>query len=274
MSRKWYSAPYMVWMLSFIVAPLVLVAYYSFTGGENGTVYVSVESLAKVFQPIYLDVLLRSFLLALAATAICLVLGYPLAYILAKLPKNASRILLILCILPMWMNFLLRTYAWKTLLDNNGLINGFLSLIGLPKAQMLYGVGAVIFGLVYNFLPYMVLPIYTVLTKMQSNLVEAAQDLGANSLTVFKKVIFPLSLPGVVSGITMVFMPAVTTFAISRLLGGSQFQMYGDIIEQQFTVTGDWHFGSALSLIMMVLIILGMAVLRRYDKDKEGGMLW
>jgi spermidine/putrescine transport system permease protein len=274
MTRKWYSVPYFIWAAAFIVAPLILVVYYAFTTGPDGSLVFSLESIAKVFQPTYLDVLLRSLLLAVIATAICLILGYPLAYILARLSPRYSRIMLILCILPMWINFLLRTYAWKTLLDNNGLLNGLFKLIGLGQVQMLYDVGAVILGLVYNFLPFMVLPIYTVLTKIQKNLVEAAQDLGAGNFTVFRKVTLPLSIPGIVSGLTMVFMPAVTTFAISRLLGGSQFQMYGDVIEQQFTFTRDWSFGSALSLIMMILILAGMALLRRYDKDSQGGVVW
>jgi len=176
-------------------------------------------------------------------------------------------------VIPMWMNFLLRTYAWLTLLEKNGIINTLISFIGLPKMDLLYNQWAVVLGMVYNFLPFMVLPIYSVLIKIDKSIIEAAEDLGANSRTVFRKVIFPLSLPGVVSGITMVFMPAVTTFVISRLLGGGQFLLIGNLIEELFLKSGEWGFGSALSIIMMILILFSMAIMSRYEKENEGGGL-
>ena len=174
----------------------------------------------------------------------------------------------------MWMNFLLRTYAWMTLLERRGLINTFLSWLRLAPLNLLYTQEAVVLGMVYNFLPFMVLPIYSVLSKIDQQLIEAAEDLGADSVTVFRKIIFPLSLPGVISGITMVFMPAVTTFVISRLLGGGQFTLIGNLIEQQFLYVGDWNFGSAISMVMMLVILLSMGVMSRYDKEHEGGGLW
>lgn len=174
----------------------------------------------------------------------------------------------------MWMNFLLRTYAWLTLLEKNGVINSLISLIGLPKMELLYNQGAVVLGMVYNFLPFMVLPIYSVLIKIDKSIIEAAEDLGANSREIFKKVIFPLSLPGVISGITMVFMPAVTTFVISRLLGGGQFTLIGNLIEHQFVYTGEWGFGSALSIVMIILILFSMAIMSKYEKENEGGGLF
>jgi spermidine/putrescine transport system permease protein len=203
-----------------------------------------------------------------------LALGYPLAMILASKEMSRKNFLILLFVLPMWMNFLLRTYAWMTLLERKGLINTFLSYINLPPLEILYTNEAVVLGMIYNFLPFMVLPIYSVLRKIDPYVIEAAEDLGANSLTVFLKVIFPLSLPGVVSGITMVFMPAVSTFVISRLLGGGQFTLIGNLIEQQFLTVGDWNFGSALSIVMMILILFSMAAMARYEKDYEGGGLW
>ncbi|MEG2338166.1 MAG: ABC transporter permease, partial [Clostridium sp.] len=183
-------------------------------------------------------------------------------------------VLILLLIIPMWMNFLLRTYAWMNILEKSGLLNRFLDFIGLPTVDIMYTSSAVVLGMVYNFLPFMVLPIYTVLTKIDRRLIEAAQDLGANKRTVFRKVTFPLSLPGVISGITMVFMPAVTTFVISRLLGGGQYTLIGNLIEQQFLTTLDWNFGSSISVIMLIVILISMAIMSKYDKDKEGVGLW
>ena len=223
----------------------------------------------------YFKVIRRSLVLALISTVLCLIVGYPTAYIISKAKPSKRGILLLLCILPMWMNFLLRTYAWSAILGRNGFINTLLKLVGLSPVNILYTDTAVLLGMVYNFLPFMVLPIFNSLSKMDNDLINAARDLGANSFQVFTKVIFPLSLPGVVSGITMVFMPAVTTFAISRLLGGGKFMLIGDLIEQQFTVVGDWNFGSAVSIFMMIIILISMAVMSRFEdeSDKEGGGL-
>ena len=213
--------------------------------------------------------------MALLCTLICLLIAYPAAYFLSQKDIDKKGVLILLFIIPMWMNFLLRTYAWLTLLESNGLItsavNRVLSWFGVQQeVRLLYNYGAVLMGMVYNYLPFMMLPLYTVLSKMDGSVIEAAEDLGANRLHVFTRVIFPLSLPGVASGITMVFMPAVTTFVISRLLGGAQFKLFGDLIEQQFLFTGNWNFGSAMSLVMMVLLLVSMGIMNRFG-DKEGG---
>ena len=273
-NHKMFALPYLAWMGIFIVVPLVLVLYYAFTKHADGHIVISAENFVKAFNPIYMGVLLRSVVLAFITTVICLLFGYPVAYILARSGRR-SRIWILLFVLPMWMNFLLRTYAWMSLLDNQGLINGLLKLLGLGGTTLMYTEGAVILGMVYNFFPFMILPLYSVLLKIPRSLTEAAEDLGANSFNVFRKVTLPLSVPGIITGVTMVFMPAVTTFAISRLLGGSQFMLFGDLIENQFLFAQDWGFGSALSIFMMVLILLSMAVLSRYDRgDKGGNMLW
>ena len=209
------------------------------------------------------------------STILCLLIGYPAAYIIAKSKARRQSVLLMLVIIPMWMNFLLRTYAWSAILGRNGVLNTILTAIGLPAMNILYTDSAVMLGMVYNFLPFMIIPIYTILTKMDQDLINAAKDLGANSTQVFTKVIFPLSMPGVVSGITMVFMPAVSTFVISKLLGGGQFMLIGNLIEQQFMSVGDWHFGSAISIFMMIVILISMALMNKFSDDsgKEGGGL-
>ncbi len=274
MDKKSFIAyPYVVWMVLFIIVPILLVFYYGFTVETSAGVQFSLENFKRFFEPVYLVVLLRSFGLAAISTIICLLLGYPLAMILAGKDFKRKNVMLLLLMVPMWMNFLLRTYAWLTLLEKKGIINNFLSMLNLPTINIIYTTKAVVLGMVYNFLPFMVLPIYTVLSKIDKSVIEAAEDLGANSLTTFKKVIFPLSLPGVISGITMVFMPAVTTFIISRLLGGGHYKLIGNLIEQQFLSVYDWNFGSAISIIMMIIILISMAVLSKYEQIREGGGL-
>lgn len=276
MKKKSFLAyPYVVWSAIFIVIPLILVVLFSFTQEINGKQVFSIANYRDLMDPIYFKVFLRSIILAGASTLICLLVGYPVAYLVSKVNVNKRGTLILLFILPMWMNFLLRTYAWVAILGKNGLLNTFLGWFGIPHTSILYTNAAILLGMVYNFLPFMVLPIFNSLSKMDNDLINAARDLGANSFQVFTKVIFPLSLPGVVSGITMVFMPAVTTFAISRLLGGGKFMLIGDLIEQQFTVVGDWNFGSAISIFMMIIILISMAVMSRFedDSDKEGGGL-
>jgi spermidine/putrescine transport system permease protein len=267
--------PYIIWSSIFIVIPLILVLILSFTGEVDGRQVFSLLNYEELMDPIYLKVVFRSITLAGLSTLICLIVGYPVAYIVSKAHISKRGTLILLFILPMWMNFLLRTYAWVAILGKNGLLNSFLGIFGVEHIGILYTNFAILLGMVYNFLPFMVLPIYTSLLKMDNDLINAARDLGANSFQVFIKVIFPLSLPGVISGITMVFMPAVTTFAISRLLGGGKFMLIGDLIEQQFTVVGDWNFGSAISIFMMVVILISMAVMSKFDNesDKEGGGL-
>ncbi len=276
MLRRLSAIPYVFWSAVFIVIPLFLVAGYSFTAKdpETGRVFLTAINYEKFMDPLYLKVLWRSISLAGEATIICLLLGYPMAMILAKMPAKTQRIAALLFVLPMWMNFLLRTYAWMFILGKSGIINKVLTLLHLPTGNFLYNEGAVLLGMVYNFLPFMVLPIYTVLTRIDPSLIEAAEDLGANTMTVFRRVIVPLSVPGIISGITMVFMPAVSTFVISALLGGGQFMLIGNMVEQQFLLVNNWHFGSAISMILMVLILISMAVLNRYDTSEadEGGV--
>lgn len=274
MKRDWALTPYLLWMLIFILVPLALVVYYGVTISSETGITFSLANFKRFAEPMYLKVLWRSVKLAIISTIICLVLGYPLAMILAGNSFKQKNVMITLLVIPMWMNFLLRTYAWLTLLEKNGLVNIFLRKLSLPGLNILYTESAVILGMVYNFLPFMVLPIYSVMSKMDYSLVEAAQDLGANEVTVFRRIIFPLSLPGVVSGITMVFMPAVTTFVISRLLGGGQFTLIGNLIEQQFLYVGDWNFGSTMALIMMVLILLSMFFMNSAEGPEGSGGLW
>ncbi|AUN13200.1 ABC transporter spermidine/putrescine permease [[Clostridium] sordellii] len=274
-NKSFLAYPYIIWSALFIVIPLILMVAFSFTIEDGNKIVFSLDNYQRLMNPIYLKVFLRSIILAGASTIICLLVGYPVAYIISKAHISKRNTLILLFILPMWMNFLLRTYAWVAILGKNGILNSFLGLFGIEPVTLLYTNFAILLGMVYNFLPFMVLPIYTSLSKMDNDLINAAKDLGANSFQVFTKVIFPLSIPGVVSGITMVFMPAVTTFAISRLLGGGKFMLLGDLIEQQFTVVGDWNFGSAISIFMMIIILISMAIMSRFedDSDKEGGGL-
>ena len=268
--------PYVVWSAIFIVIPLLLIVFFSFTSKVDGRFVFSFENFQRLFEPIYFTVFIRSIWLAVLSTVSCLILGYPIAYIISKLPIKRRNMLILLFILPMWMNFLLRTYAWMAILGRDGLINTLLGYIGIGPIKMLYTDGAILLGMVYNFLPFMVIPIYTVLIKIDKNLVNAAYDLGANKAQAFRKIILPLSIPGIISGITMVFMPAVSNFVIPSLLGGGKYMLVGNLIEQQFTTIGNWNFGSALSIFMMILILISMAFMSQYEKNgKEGGkQLW
>ena len=265
--------PYALWSVIFILVPLVLVVFYSFTQTSDlGVTSFTFDNYKEVFNPLFYKVFFRSFILSGAATIVCILIGYPVAYIISKMDISKGSTLILLFILPMWMNFLLRTYAWIAILGKNGLLNNFLALFGLHPNSILYTSTAVLLGMVYNFLPFMVLPIYTTLQKIDGDLINAAKDLGANDITVFRKVIFPLSIPGVMSGVTMVFMPCVTTFAISRLLGGGKTMLVGDLIEQQFTTVGDWNFGSAVSIVMMLIILVFMGIMNKVDREAtEGG---
>ncbi len=270
-SRRILALPYIVWMLILIVAPMLLIVYYAFTEPVDARLVFSLENIKDAFDPIYMGILGHSVGLAMMATVICLLLGFPVAYLLSRMPPRRSAILSMFFILPMWMNFLLRTYAWMGVLDNNGLINKLLALFQLGPLPLMYNTPAVVMGMVYNYLPFMILPIYNILQKIPAETIEAAQDLGASKRTVFSRVIFPLSIPGMISGITMVFVPAITTFAISRLLGGSQYMLYGDLIENQFIQINNQHLGSALSLVMMILVVISMMIMRIFDKDGEAG---
>ena len=272
------AAPYIVWSSLFIVIPLLIVIFFSFTISTSDGYKFSLENFQRLLAPNYFTVFKRSIWLAFQATIGCLILGYPVAYLISKIRPGKRDMLIMLFIVPMWMNFLLRTYAWLPILGKNGFINNFLELIGIGRINLLYNDFAVLLGMVYNFLPFMVLPIYTVLTKMDTDLINAASDLGASRGKVFSKIILPLSMPGVISGITMVFMPAVSTFVISRLLGGGQYMLLGNLIEQQYTTMGDWNFGSAIAIFMMIVILISMGIMNLFEgsDDKEGGgsMLW
>lgn len=274
MFKKYLVYPHLVWMLIFVLAPIFLVLIYSFqaVGGEFTT-----ANYEKLLDPKYINIFLNSVKLAAISSVICVVLGYPIAMILAARDRNGKNkgTLIWLFILPMWMNMLLRTYSWLTILEKNGVLNNFLNMLNLPSINILYTSGAVVLGMVYNFLPFLILPVYSVLIKIDNSIIEAAEDLGANSFGVFKKIILPLSIPGVISGITMVFLPAVTTFIISKLLGGGHFMLIGNLIESQFLVADDWNFGSALSMLMMAMILLCMGIMNIFDKkdtsSKKGG---
>lgn len=269
------SSPYILWSGLFIVIPLFLIVFFAFTKSVDGGYVFTLQHFEELMQPMYFRIFFRSIKLALMSTILCLLIGYPTAYLIAKTKASRQGTLLMLAIIPMWMNFLLRTYAWSAILGRNGIINTIIKALGFAPINILYTDAAVLLGMVYNFLPFMILPIYTILSKMDKDLINAAKDLGANSRQVFTKIILPLSMPGIASGITMVFMPAVSTFVISKLLGGGQFMLIGNLIEQQFMSVGDWHFGSAISIFMMIVILISMAILNKFsdESDKEGGGL-
>ena len=270
MKRNWFLYPYVLWMVLFTVVPILLVLYYSLTAQGGG---LTAAHYIRVFEPLYLSVIWRSIRLALVSTLACFLLGYPVAMILANSPDKRQFSLIVLFVVPMWMNFLARTYAWLSILETNGIVNSILAIFRIGPLSLLYNSGAVVLGMVYNYLPFMVFPIFTVLRKLDPSLLEASEDLGANPARTFLKVIFPLSLPGVLSGVTMVFMPSVTTFAISQLLGGGQFTLIGNLIEQQYLRTYDWGFGSALSIILMIIILITMGLMSRSNVYEEGGII-
>jgi spermidine/putrescine transport system permease protein len=300
MKLRQFAYPYILWMVVFTLAPLVLVAFYAFTAyDEAGRLFFTLAGFQKVFStadtvplnvfglasffginlpvPIYVNVFSKSLEIALVSTLICLVVGYPAAYILAERSKKRrgnSNFLLFLFVMPMWMNALLRTYAWLALLEPKGIINTLLGYVGIGPLQFLYNDFGIGLGMVYNYLPFMVLPIHSVLLKISPSVVEAAEDLGANGVQTFLRVIFPLSLPGIMSGINMVFMPAMTTFLIPDLLGGGRYLLIGNAIERQFMISRDFTTGSALSILLMVFVLASMRVLTRYEQESgEGGTL-
>lgn len=266
LSSRLLDKPYLVWAILFIVAPLMMVAYYSFT---DRTGAFSLTSISQI--PSYLPTIILSVLYGLVATVICLIIGYPFAYIFSKYSKRRQQTMMLLVMLPMWMNFLIRTYSWMTILGDTGIINTILNSIGLPPAKLINTGGAVILGMVYNFLPYMILPIYSIISKMDNSLIEAAQDLGSNKLHIFRRVIFPLSLPGVLSGVTMVFVPCVSTFYITQKLGGGQIVLIGDVIETQFQSANNYNLGAALSFVLMILILICLGVMNYFGADENDG---
>ncbi len=262
---KVLSVPYLVWMVIFIVVPLIMVAFFAFTT-EDGT--FTIENISDVGQ--YANIFVRSIWLALIATAICLVMAYPLAFALSRMEKHKQGTMLMLVMLPMWMNFLLRTYAWMTLLGNNGIINNLLGMVGLGPFKLINTSGAVVLGMVYNYLPFMILPLYSVMQKIDKSVLEAASDLGAGFGHTLFKVIVPLSLPGITSGITMVFVPAISTFIISRMLGGGSNLLIGDLIEMQFLGNSyNPNLGAAISLVLMAIILVIMTVMNQFSPDDQ-----
>ena len=255
--------PYYLWAAFFIVIPLFMVVWYGLT---DKTGAFTLANVLSIMRPAHMKALILSIVLSLGATAVCLLLAYPLCMFLVESQKQADSFLVMLLIVPMWMNFLLRTYAWQSILEKTGILNAFLNAIGLPSQHLINTPGGIILGMVYDFLPFMILPIYNALEKIDVNVVNAAHDLGANGTQTFTRVIFPLSLPGVISGITMVFVPALTTFVISSLLGGGKILLIGNVIEQEFTLAYDWHLGSGLSLVLLIFIILNIVVSTAFDR--------
>ena len=276
-----FAIPYVIWMALFVVAPILIVVIYAFSSASGGFTLANFARMGT-----YAVVFTRSFKLAIIATIICLLIGYPVSYIMSKEGPRFKRIAMVLIMLPMWMNFLLRTYSWMSILENNGLLNQLFQKIGLIALyNQVFGTdlsyfrlintqGAVVLGMVYNYLPFMILPIYSVIIKLDRSLIEAAHDLGANTFNVFRRVILPLSLPGVLSGITMVFVPSVSTFAISKMLGGGTEMMLGDLIEQQF-LGGAYNpqLGAAISLVMMVIVVVCMWVMNRFGEGEEQAVM-
>ncbi|MDD6395050.1 MAG: ABC transporter permease [Firmicutes bacterium] len=266
---SWIAAPFVVWMAIFTVVPLGMVCWYAFTDGSGAFTLENIKTIA-----VYADYLVDSLVMGAIATALCLLLGYPLAYIMSRASWGAQQTMMLMLMLPQWMNFLLRTYSWMTILENKGLINTFLGNFGIGPFQMINTKGAIILGMVYNFLPYMILPIYSVMEKINGSLFEAAMDLGANKLNTFRRVVLPLSLPGIITGITMVFVPSVSTFVISQMLGGGRNMLIGDVIERLFVgAAPNYNVGAALSLVLMVLILISMAVMKKFDDGEETGGL-
>ena len=277
---KKFSLIYLFWGLIFIVLPLFLILAHALSSNTDLSEFAfTLDNFSRFFEPLYVKILITSLILAGLSTILCLIVGYPVAYIISKMSEKVRNNMILIFIIPMWMNFLLRTYAWLTLLGNKGLINKFIGIFGLGPWDLMYNSKAIMIGMVYNFLPFMVLPIYTVLLKMDQKLIEAAKDLGANDFEVFTKVIFPLSLPGIYTGITMVFIPAISTFVVPNLLGGNNFYLIGNLIEKQFTFTGDWGFGSAISMILIVIMLLILVVPKLFNKkiktgDLGGDIFW
>ena len=266
LSQKMLDKPYLLWSVLFIIVPRVMVVFYAFTDKTGAFTFSNIAQIKNYFPTILLSVLY-----GLAATVICVLIGYPFAYALSKHSVNTQRTMVLLVMLPMWMNFLIRTYSLMTILGDSGVVNSLLNALGLKSVHMINTGGAVIFGMVYNFLPYMILPIYTVLSKLDNSLVEAAHDLGSGRITTFKRVILPLSLPGLLSGITMVFVPCVSTFYITQKLGGGQIVLIGDVIETQFQSANNYHLGAALSFVLMILIFVCLGVMNYFDDGTQDG---
>lgn len=269
--------PYIIWSFALIVMPMLMIVIYAFTKEGNSVMNVrfTLDNFAYFFRDkVFIDVLRRSLVIAVITTVVCILLGYPVAYVIARMKSSSQMLMVLIITLPTWINMLVRTYAWRGILDKNGLINSILGLFGIGPIKILETGFAVILGMVYNFIPFMILQIYNSLSKMDPSYLEAAADLGANKVKTFFKVTLPLSLPGIISGITLVFLPAVSSFFIPKLLGGGQYMLIGNVIENQFLTTGKWGFGSAISMVMAVIILIAMYIARYIDKklSVKGGL--
>ena len=270
-SLRKLTYPYVGWMALFIAVPTFLILLYAFTAQGNDVVSIqfTLDNFRKFLDPLFISILWKSLVIAFQTTILCLLLGYPVAFVISRMNQKHQLLMVLLITMPTWINMLIRTYAWISLLSDHGIINNFLSMLGIGPLKMMYTDFAVVLGMVYNFLPFMILSIYTQLAKLDNSLIDASYDLGANRFMTFRKVIFPLSIPGVLSGITLVFLPAVSSFVIPKFLGGGSYVLIGNLIETQFIVSGQWNFGSAVSLIMTIIILISMSVTRRLEKNVE-----
>lgn len=269
--RQFLAGPYLVWIIGFIILPILMILYYAMTDGNGAFTF---ENILCIAEPIHMKALLLSLRLALICTVICLILSYPLAMILNGMHLKRQSFVVFIFVLPMWMNFMLRILAWQLLLSNNGILNTVLESLNLPTLQLLNTPAAVVFGMVYDFLPFMILPIYNSMARINPDVIDAAKDLGANQIQVFFKVIVPLTLSGVLSGVIMVFVPALTSFVISNLLGGGKVLLIGNVIEQEFMQNMNWNTGSGLSIVLMIFVIASMAFMNSHNKDGEGTAVW
>ena len=266
--RKYLAGPYLLWAVGFIILPLLMIIYYGFTSADGG---FTLENLLAIGNPIHYKALGQSLLIAFGSTCISLVIAYPLAYILSKNQGSKKGIIIMLFVLPMWINFLLRVLALQMILANTGILNG---IFGLPSQHLLYTRTAILIGMTYDYLPFMILPIYNAMCKIDRDLIHAAADLGAGNKLIFRKIILPLSMPGVISGIIMVFVPSISEFAIADILGGSKILLIGNVIEQEFSLTSNWNLGSGLSIVLMIFIFISMAIMNKNDAEGEGQMIW
>lgn len=268
--QKAAAAPHMVWAVLFIIAPLIFVVYYAFTD-KSGS--FTTDNVTELFQASYLEIFLRSICFAFLATVICLVIAYPIAYFMSKASPKTQKILIMLVMLPQWLNFLIRTYSWMALLEDTGIINSILGAIGIGPFHMINTSGAVILGMVYNYLPYMIIPLHSVISKIDVRFLEAAADLGCSPIRVMTSVVLPLSMSGIISGVTMVFVPSISTFYISQKLGGGNFDLIGDTIERQFQTAYNYNLGASMSFVLMLIIIVSMAVMNKYTGEDDGGVI-
>ena len=268
--QKAVAAPHVMWAILFIIAPLLFVVYYAFTDKDGNFTFDNITELA---QASYLEIFLRSLCFAFLATVICLIIAYPIAYFMTKASPKTQKILIMLVMLPQWLNFLIRTYSWMALLEDTGIINGLLESMGLEPIHMINTSGAVILGMVYNYLPYMIIPLHSVMSKIDTRLLEAASDLGCSNFKVITRVVLPLSVSGIISGVTMVFVPSISTFYISQKLGGGNFDLIGDTIERQFQTAYNYNLGASMSFVLMIIIMISMAIMNKYSGEDDGGVI-